>query len=73
MMTIKACLDELGEIRHAASVTTGAVLSLQSLKERYAMELEGTVMGSVQQGQKGNHGESTTGHAVRPAGDITLF
>jgi len=73
LMTIKACLDELGEICHAAPGTTDAVVSLQSLKERYAMELEGTVMGGVQQGQKGNHGGSPKGHAVRPDGDMTSF
>ena len=70
---IKACLDELGEIRHAAPGSTDAIQSLQSLKERYTMELEQTVMNNDQQRQEGNPGESTKGHAVWPAGDITLF
>ncbi len=70
---IKACLDELGKIRHAAPGSTDAIQSLQSLKERYTMELEQTVMNNDQQGQEGNPGESTKGHAVRRAGDITLF
>ena len=73
LMTAEACLDELGEIRHAAPGTTDALLSLQSLKERYTVELGGTVMGSVQQSQEGNPGGSTKGHAVRPDGGITLF
>lgn len=73
LQKIKACLDELGEIRHAAPGSTDAIQSLQTLKERYTMGLEQMAMNKDQHGQKRIHGESAKGHAVQPAGEITLF